>query len=507
MTLTGAQIGFVLIFFIYGLGFFSMGIALMLETGRSPMLAERRLVRPLGIFGLMHGMHEWVEIILLQGVWLGVPFPKALTWLRVCWLALSFMPLVIFGVRGHIPRIKYPRFTYALGILWLLAFFSAIYLVLYQKGPQEPQRLDALSRYFLAVPSGILAALAFHARSRQVKAEQRLDLAACFEGAAAGFLTYGLTQIFVPHVDFFPAMYINADSFSQFTGMPVQIIRAAMAVLITVNLIRAIQIVEREREHQLVSAQQERLDALEQIRQELVARENMRRELLRHTVIAQEEERSRIARELHDETAQVLTALNLNLATLTQSLPRRPEVKELSGRLQNLFQQMSQGIYRLVHDLRPAQLDDLGLVAALKYLADEEHNRLNLAVYVDVQGQRRRLDTLVETVIFRVAQEALTNTGRHAQTDHAWVSLSFSPAQVVLKVRDEGCGFDPNVSLVPPHGWGLAGMRERVESVSGELRVVSAPGQGTTVEACIPIAEIEYKENVHGEPNSSDAGG
>jgi signal transduction histidine kinase len=311
-----------------------------------------------------------------------------------------------------------------------------------------------------------------------------------------------LTQIFVSRTDLFPARYLNAELFLSLFGFPVQTIRATMAVLVTINLLRAIQVVDREREAQLLTAQQARLEALEQVQRELLAREAMRRELLRHTVIAQEEERGRIARELHDETAQALTALTLNLATLRHSLPKHQNTLELINRLQDLCQQMAKSLYRIVHDLRPAQLDDLGLVATLEYLADEARQRLGLEVVLSVSGTRRRLDPLIETVIFRVAQEALTNVGRHAEIRQASASLLFEAHRVVLRIRDYGRGFDVNQTLAPPRGWGLVGMRERAESIGGRLHLLSSPGAGTLVEVSVPLAE----ENPH-ETHSTDGSG
>lgn len=171
---------------------------------------------------------------------------------------------------------------------------------------------------------------------------------------------------------------------------------------------------------------------------------------------------------------------------------------QIIDRLQGLTRQMSQGIYRLVHDLRPAQLDDLGLVPALQYLSDE-HKRTGLKVLLAVEGPVQRLDPLVETVCFRVAQEALTNVARHAQIDHARLSLCFQTNQVVLRVQDYGVGFH-NQNSAGRRGWGLAGMRERVESVGGELHLRSAPGKGTLVEVSIPIQEARLdvvKEGNH----------
>jgi signal transduction histidine kinase len=290
--------------------------------------------------------------------------------------------------------------------------------------------------------------------------------------------------------------------------MPIQVVRAVLAVLITFGLVRATQVVETERQQAFLAAQKERLAALEQIQRDLVEREALRKELLRHIVIAQEDERARIARELHDETAQFLTALTLDLATLRNSVSGDDKVEALLNRLQSLSREMSREIYRMVHDLRPAQLDDLGLVAALKYLAAEEHNRSGLEVALEVEAPCQRLDPLVETVLFRVAQEALTNVARHARCKRAMIQLQCASQQVALRVIDEGVGFRVDVDHVPPHGWGLAGMRERVESVGGVFHVHSKPGSGTTVEIIVPISEpdlVEYEE-AENEDDSVNAG-
>jgi two-component system sensor histidine kinase UhpB len=234
----------------------------------------------------------------------------------------------------------------------------------------------------------------------------------------------------------------------------------------------------------------------------------MRRELLRHTVVAQEDERARIARELHDETAQILTALSLDLATLRGSLAENSNAVKIIDRTQAFNRQMSQGIYRMIGDLRPAQLDDLGLVPALRYLADQARHRNGLDVSLTIQGASQGLELLVETVLFRIAQEALSNVWRHAETRQAQMTLQYKPDEVLLTVLDGGKGFDAQEELRPPRGWGIAGMRERAESVGGSLRVKSTPGRGTLVEAAVPISESKLAEvevDNH-EPDTVDAG-
>jgi signal transduction histidine kinase len=503
MSLSSFQLNLIGVFFIYGLAFFSMGIALVLETSRAPRLAERRVLRPLALFGLLHGVHEWIEIYLLQGEWSGLAFPILVSWFRVIWLVLSFLPLVLFGAL-LLASIDHQKRT----VLVLPVGLVALYAISLSLGAGVGDeiwitRADALARYLLAVPAGLLAAWALLARAGQVQREGRGQLAVFFRWSAFGFGVYGLSQLFVGPVDLFPAQYLNNQVFLSMFGFPIQVVRAGMALLITINLLRAIQRVDGEREAQLLDAQKARLEALELIQRELVERETMRRELLRHTVIAQEEERARISRELHDETAQFLTALSLNLATLKNITPSNPASDQILDRLQGMSRDISQGIHRMVHDLRPAQLDDLGLVAGLQYLADQEKSQAGLEVSLYVEGKRQRLDPLVETVLFRVAQESLTNVSRHSKCDQAQILLCFTSDRVVLSIKDEGIGFRLKDGRPLYGGWGLEGMRERAESVGGIFKLTAHPGRGTVVEIMVPITEPSQSraKESHHEPH------
>lgn len=481
------------VYFAYGLAFFGMGLTLALESERTPALAEARLLRPLAAFGMIHGVHEWLDSYILQPVLGGIQLPSWLLWLRLGLLVASFCSLLIYGIetlRVHPGTTGISTYivwgvlmVYGVGILG-----SAIFT--YRIGTTLLVNLyDVLSRYLLAVPAAFLAAMGLRAEALNAQSSGRKRVRVFLTWAAIGFGLYALTQLFVPAIDMFPARYLNSTGFQSFVGFPIQVVRALLAVVITMSILRATQIVEKDRQQQLLAAQQARLEALERIQDELSKRETLRRELLRHTVRAQEEERSRIARELHDETSQVLTAFSLDLATLKTVICDREEVKSLVDRLQNLSKQMSQGLYRLVHDLRPAQLDDLGLIPALEYLKDDSVSS-GLDVAIVIHGKARRLDPIIETVLFRVAQEALHNIIRHAQVGHAKISLKYQPQEVILRVEDSGSGFNPVESFVPPRGWGLAGMRERVESIGGQLNIVSNPGTGTIVEVDVPVFDI-----------------
>lgn len=478
-----------LIFFIYGLAFFSMGLVLLFETERSPLVAEARVLLPLALFGLIHGSHEWLEMFLNNSTWMTFRRPVLIDWLRLGLLATSFTCLAVFSLRMFHPRRQYERnVLLRWGALLLAYIVLAVILgvLLWSVHGDFLGHLDALARYVLAVPGALLAGLALRRQAMVARRQGLSRISAGLNIAALGFVIYSLTQLIVRPLDAFPGNVINTALFLSLTGFPVQVIRAAMAILIAIGLMRATNAAEAERQRQLLAIQQARLEALDQVKQEMEKRETLRQELMRHIVVAQEEERARIARELHDETAQVLTAFSFHLAAMREAASKNSRVKEQVDYLLALSRQMSQSIYRLFHDLRPAQLDELGLVAALQDLVDEERRRLGLQAELKVTGERRKLDTLVETVLYRAAQEALTNIARHAGVQSADLLLEYSPRQVTLSIMDQGSGFDLNNEYMDGRGWGLAGMRERAESVGGSLEVQSAPGKGTLVKIGVP---------------------
>jgi signal transduction histidine kinase len=473
-----------LVFFIYGLAFFAMGIAMALESGRRLALVDTRALRPLAAFGLIHGTHEWFESYLLQAQSVGTPLMAWIPWTRPILLVTSYGCLFLFAYNLLQLASSHPtqRLRQIIGLLTpYTVFFLGSAFLAYRTSPIPwIDLLDGLVRYLLAVPASLLATLALLVRGRQSQAEDRPALEKYFRLAALGFGIYSLTHFFVHPLEMFPARFLNEDSFIAIAGLPIQVLRTVAAIIITYSLLSATQAVEEERNLQLFAVQQARLQALQQS-------DESRRNLLRHTVQAQEEERARMARELHDETAQILSAASLHLAALRITLKRKPEALAIVEQLQDLTRQMSQNLYRLVRDLRPAHLDDLGLIPALNYLLAETQSVSKTEFDFDVQGTPRRLDLSVETVLFRVAQEASSNIVRHAGARRAHMQLSFGENHVLLTVADEGQGFDPQASFNAPRGWGLEGMRERIESAGGTFALTSAIGQGTRLDAMIPL--------------------
>ncbi len=200
---------------------------------------------------------------------------------------------------------------------------------------------------------------------------------------------------------------------------------------------------------------------------------------------AQEEERKRIARELHDETAQALAALSLNVEAIIRARePLSKETLKSLEQLQDRIDRISEGVRRFSHELRPGMLDQLGLLPAVEWLADSIRETCGMTSCVEVIGTQRRLSDEVELVLFRVAQEALSNVRRHSEATEARVKLEFSPDKVRLDIIDNGKGFElPEAldDLAAKGRLGILGMEERVRLIDANFSVYSEPGRGTTV--------------------------
>jgi PAS domain S-box-containing protein len=217
------------------------------------------------------------------------------------------------------------------------------------------------------------------------------------------------------------------------------------------------------------------------------------RQLSRQVLTMQEEERKKISRELHDVIAQTLTGINVRLAGLKKQAASDTRGLERSiARTQRLVQQSVDIVHRFARTLRPTVLDDLGLIPALhtfmKHFRAESGIQVSLSAFAAVE----LLDGDKRTVLYRVAQEALTNVARHAEASSAEVKLQKLDGAVYLSITDNGKGFraERRMRANKGKGLGLLGMRERLEIVGGKFALTSAPGKGTTVLAQIPLIDL-----------------
>jgi PAS domain S-box-containing protein len=224
--------------------------------------------------------------------------------------------------------------------------------------------------------------------------------------------------------------------------------------------------------------------------QELEASRQQLRELAVSVQGAREEEKTRIARELHDDLGQQLTALKMDLSWVSRRLPA--DIKDLVEKIQAmqaLTNSSVNSLRRIASDLRPTMLDDLGLTPAIEWLAHDFAQRTGIKIHLTIADQLLRLTKDAETAIYRIVQESLTNVTRHAHATNVFISTKYTERGFLLTVRDDGVGIAPG-SRRKAKSFGLLGMRERVHVFGGALSITGEPGHGTTVEVELPRTVI-----------------
>ncbi len=302
------------------------------------------------------------------------------------------------------------------------------------------------------------------------------------------------------------AFIVLATLFSLLVNM--LLLRASFRPLF--NLLHTMRAVSSGETHKraLVTTSDSEIGELAQAFNSMLDRlEAARREQAMLILQAQDEERRRLALELHDESSQNLTAVLVHTEILSQSLQAIPskrvttdvrtQLDEGLKYLASLTQHTLDNIRTLAQQLRPSVLDDLGLHAAFRWLAEDARQRLQLAVELHIDGVEDTSQTrlvggqrtlarpaLYETALFRIAQEGLTNVARHAHAQRVFISLTQDQEHICLQVRDDGCGYDP---AQRQQGLGIFGMRERAALLGGTVTIESRSGQGTLVRAILPL--------------------
>lgn len=215
------------------------------------------------------------------------------------------------------------------------------------------------------------------------------------------------------------------------------------------------------------------------------------RRYLKAVTVSQEDERRRLARDLHDETMQDLLAIRRALE-LEQARLDRPELGQAMQRIEQMLEQTMQGVREIARDLRPLMLEDLGLIPALRALLDTRAAEAGLDAEVRVEGETIALPAETELALYRISQEALTNARKHASASSVRIELAFAPDAVRLTIEDDGAGFRPPGSLAQlaqQGSFGLMGIQERVWAIGGELAIDSSPGHGTRIQVSVRRAE------------------
>ncbi|MEK6204955.1 MAG: sensor histidine kinase, partial [Amylibacter sp.] len=455
------------VLFLYGLAFFSMGIAIMLEGGRGSDDRLRMALRPLAAFGIVHGIHEWLEMFSHAGI-LSSTEEIGLLWdaIRLAVLAFSFLSLSAFGFSLLAPNLRMRRLSLLAPLVQVAIWGFGIFIFRERYSVEIGlwNVADVWTRYILGIPSAMAASVGLVVQQREFRHVGMAEFGRDSLIASVAFGWYGVIgQVFVRASRLPPSTFLNQELFFHWFGFPVQILRAIAAVVVAVSVIRFMRAFDDEIKRQIEALQTLRL-------QEAQRREILRGDLLRRVVAAQESERQRIARELHDETGQKLTAIGLGLQGVTASLNKdTDQAKKNLRKLQTMTAGSLDELQRLIADLRPSHLDDLGLPAALRWYVRDVKERTDLQIKIALEGEERDLSEAVNIALFRIAQEALTNVIKHAKAQSVSVKLVFGTEQVKVSIKDDGCGFDVNhVNTAGRRAWGLLGMRERAFLLGGE---------------------------------------
>jgi signal transduction histidine kinase len=478
------------VYFFYGLAFFSMGIAVLLEAYHNSELDFARALKPLGYFGILHGGHEWFEMFLLIHDHL-TSNPANIEWLypiRITLLAISFYMLIVFGIRlinGNVIQNFHLVIT-----LFILAIWLAGLVLVHISQPNRDIQIvssDVYTRYALAIPGAFLTVWGLILQRRRFLKLGMKSFGNDVALAAIGFGIYGgIGQLFVSQSPIFPSTIFNADNFVTWFGIPIQVLRALIACFSAVFIVHSLRAfgvennreIERLRESQL--AERKRLESL-------------RAELLHRTVLAQEAERQRIAKELHDGTGQALTAMALGLRGLSNIINSNPnKASQQAAQLQTLATQSINELQRMVTGLHPPQLDDFGLVSALRSYISEVQNRFSITINIESSGTDRDIPIDIRVVLFRIVQEAITNVVRHAMAKIVKIMINTTESEINLQVEDNGIGFDVKTALtkgLEDPSWGLLGMRERASLVGGNCEIISEPEKGTIIMVKIPLEQ------------------
>jgi signal transduction histidine kinase len=478
----------ILVYFFYGLSFFAMGLAVLIELSHSSKLDFALALPPLIAFGLIHGFHEWLEMFLLirERITSSIT-PNWFLPFRVVALAVSFLFLIAFGARlvtGPGKQNLFRGMLFTISAIWVIGLLG----VLFSPANSQDRAIaaDVYTRYALAIPGALLTTWGLILQRKKFIQIGMPGLGRDVLLAAVAFFLYGVIgQLFASPSIIFPSAYLNAQLFLNVFGFPIQVFRALMATMAAVFIIRSLRafgVESNQRIEELRMAQIAEQQRLEELRSELLHR----------TVIAQESERQRIARELHDETGQTLTALGMGLRGMSETITtNRRRAIEQANELEKLATSGVEELQRLVTGLHPPQLDDLGLLAALRWYTTDVSNRTGLTINLINHGKKPALSSDLRAVIFRIAQEAITNIVRHANASQIDILLDYTDDSIYLRVEDNGQGFNTDEVLKKKAGgttaWGLLGMVERAALVGGICNIFSHPGKGTLIEVAVPI--------------------
>ncbi len=447
-----------IIFFIYGQVFFVLGIAILLQSRRYSRLDLARSLPWLAAFGLMHGFNEWGDLFIpIQAQFISHDATHLLQAAQTLLLASSFACLMQFGVdllRPLPDRWRWLNFIPI--VVWFIWFVGpfAFGLHFIPTSDDWQSSVNALARYLIGLPAGLLAAYSLrrHARLR-IRPLGLPKIYSTLRVAGLALAAYAIfAGIIVPAAPFLPANVLNADWFTNNLIVPPQIFRSIAGLILTISIIRALEVFEVETDQLIDQMEQAQVLAIE---------------------------RERIGRDLHDGAIQTVYSAGL----LAEALRRKADGP------------VADGLDRLMSTLNQAIADLRGFMSDLRTANTSAD--LSTAITAVIEATRTASGANIEwtphplpglppdrvTHLIAFTREALSNAVRHAQARSIAMRAESIDQHLKLTVQDDGRGFEPDA----PRGFGLRNMRDRARLLGGEVLFDSAPGKGTTITLTIPV--------------------
>lgn len=438
----------VIILSIYGQVFFVLSLAIFLQSRRHSRLKLARDLRWLALFGILHAMHEWGMVFIpIQAEYLPDLAITILHMAQVLLLAASYAALLLFGmVLLDAPPPLLRKAAIGLIVGWLLL---ALFVHLAEwESRSRAQLLTTTARYFLAFPGGLLSAFSLYRQSRLLPARDG-RYGRVLRVAAWSLVAYAVVAgLIVAPAAFFPASLLNRELLWNWLGIPIEVIRSAVGLVLAVSIVLALEMFEAEVE-QLIE------------RMEIEA--------------VQAAERDRIGQEIHDGVMQGVYSVGLILDSLGKHVDNHLAGQRLA-QAQQVLSQVILGLRRYMTSLR-AKPPQGSLADELNALTAETRFRSLVNIRLDI-GHAPAVEPVAAGHIVELVQEALSNVVRHAGAGQVWVRLAPAGEQMELTIRDDGRGFPPDRQTP---GYGLRAMGNHARLLGGQLAVESAPGKGTTI--------------------------
>lgn len=449
-----------IIYFAYGLVFFIMGIAIILQTRQSSRLDLARSLRWLAAFGITHAFHEWGDLFIpIQAEYLSPEILRVLYVLQLILLAISFVFLLEFGLALLSPSKTYRWFHW----LSALLFFTWLITTLIILPPTiSDERLwrypsNALARYFIGFPGGLWAAYGLrHHTMVRIRPLNVPKIVFTLQTAGIALGIYALLGgLIPPPVNFFPGNILNRVTFTDLIGVPPLVFRSLVGMIIAIALIRALEIFDVETER--------RIEELEQ-----------------HQIITAE--RERLARELHDGAIQKVYTAGL----LVESASRLADSKsEIGTRLEKSVTVLNDAIADLRRNLAElhagSQTSTESLPTLFRQIAENPHYNSMINIVLTMDGLNNQgLSPIRSSHMFAIINEAVANIVRHAQAKEVEIHAHDLGTQLRIEIRDDGIGIPHD----PKDGYGLRNMRDRARLLNGDL--IFANNKGTIVTLTIP---------------------